>query len=103
MCIRDRDTRRDRQAAGIAVAKANGKYKGRAKGWRKGNPERAKQLKAMGLSYHEIAVILGVSRAAAINYVTDYAKKRAQKCLPQNASQVPLETPPEPTTNSAPA
>ena len=40
--------RRDRQAAGIAVARRNGVYRGRAKGTTKAKPDRAKELPGQG-------------------------------------------------------
>jgi DNA invertase Pin-like site-specific DNA recombinase len=53
--------RRERQAAGIEVARKKGVYKGRAKGTTKGRPARVVELKAKGLSAGEIATALGVS------------------------------------------
>src|SRR5262245_27757176 len=53
--------RRERQAAGIAVAKRKGAYKGRAKGTTKGQPQRAMELRDKGLSAPEIATALGTS------------------------------------------
>ena len=41
--------RAERQAAGIEVAKKKGVYKGRKKGTTKGEPERARELRAKGL------------------------------------------------------
>ena len=52
---------KERQAAGIAVAKAQGRYKGRQKGPVKANPQRAKALHAQGLNVKEIANALHVS------------------------------------------
>lgn len=53
--------RKERQQAGIAVAKKKNIYKGRKAGTTKGKPERAKELKAKGLNAAEIATALGVS------------------------------------------
>jgi DNA invertase Pin-like site-specific DNA recombinase len=65
----EQETRRERQAAGIAIAKEQGKYTGRQPGSTKANPSRAKQLRAQGLSAVEIATAMGVSRAAAYRYL----------------------------------
>jgi hypothetical protein len=56
----EQETRRERQAAGIAAAKEEGKYKGRKPGTTKAAPRRAIQLRAKGLSDREIATALGV-------------------------------------------
>ena len=53
--------RRERQAAGIAVAKAQGVYHGRQKGTTKALPQRAVTLRQRGLTVLEIATALGVS------------------------------------------
>jgi DNA invertase Pin-like site-specific DNA recombinase len=47
--------RRERQAAGIAVAKREGRYKGRQAGTLKGKPARVSELRAKGLTAEEIA------------------------------------------------
>ncbi|HMF14154.1 MAG TPA: hypothetical protein VKE94_17685, partial [Gemmataceae bacterium] len=49
----EQETRRERQAAGIAVAKKKGKYRGREGGTYKAKPERALALQAKGLSVAE--------------------------------------------------
>jgi DNA invertase Pin-like site-specific DNA recombinase len=64
----EQETRRERQAAGIAVAKKQGKYKGRKVGTTKATPERAQQLRQKGLSAEEIAKSLGVSRNTVFRY-----------------------------------
>lgn len=61
--------RKERQQAGIAVAKKNNIYKGRKPGTTKGKPERAKELKAKGLAPGEIATALGVSERTVFRYV----------------------------------
>jgi DNA invertase Pin-like site-specific DNA recombinase len=61
--------RRERQAAGIAVAKRKGSYKGRAKGTTKGKPERARQLRERGLQVAEIAKSLGTSERTVWRYL----------------------------------
>jgi DNA invertase Pin-like site-specific DNA recombinase len=61
--------RKERQQAGIAVAKKKNVYKGRKPGTTKGKPERAKELKAKGLTPGEIATALGVSERTVFRYV----------------------------------
>ena len=60
---------RERQAAGIAVAKERGVYTGRKKGTVKANPERAKELAQKGLSRVEIANALNVSERTVYRYL----------------------------------
>jgi DNA invertase Pin-like site-specific DNA recombinase len=67
----EQETRRERQAAGIAVAKKQGKYRGRQPGTTKAQPERALKLKEKGLSAEEIAKSLGVSRNTVFRYFRD--------------------------------
>jgi DNA invertase Pin-like site-specific DNA recombinase len=64
----EQETRRERQAAGIAVAKKAGKYRGRKAGTTKAEPERALKLRGRGLSADEIARSLGVSRNTVFRY-----------------------------------
>jgi len=64
--------RRERQAAGIEVAKKRGTYRGRKKGTTKGKPERARELKEKGLSVAEIATALGVSERTAFRYIGQF-------------------------------
>jgi len=61
--------RRERQAAGIVVAKKKGVYTGRKPGTTKGKPERAVELKGKGLTVPEIATALGVSERTVFRYV----------------------------------
>jgi DNA invertase Pin-like site-specific DNA recombinase len=61
--------RKERQAAGIEVAKKKGVYKGRAKGTTKSKPDRAQELKAKGLTAAEIATALGVSQRTVFRYI----------------------------------
>lgn len=65
----EQETRRERQAAGIAVAKERGIYVGRKAGSTKANPHRARQLAARGLTHKEIATALGISRRTVIRYL----------------------------------
>lgn len=62
--------RRERQAAGIAVAKAHGIYRGRQKGMTKAKPQRAQTLRQRGLTVLEIATALGVSERTVFRYLT---------------------------------
>jgi DNA invertase Pin-like site-specific DNA recombinase len=64
----EQETRRERQAAGIAVAKKVGKYKGRKPGTTKAKPQRARELRDRGLTVEEICTSLGVSRNTAFRY-----------------------------------
>lgn len=61
---------KERQAAGIAVAKQNGVYTGRQPGTTKAKPDRAKELKAQGLKNAEIASAMGVSPRTVSNYLS---------------------------------
>jgi DNA invertase Pin-like site-specific DNA recombinase len=67
----EQETRRERQAAGIAVAKRNGKYKGRKEGTTKSSPARALELKQRGLSIEEICTCLGIGRNTAFRYLRE--------------------------------
>lgn len=60
---------KERQAAGIAVAKQRGVYTGRKKGTTKSKPERAQELKARGLKVPEIANALNVSERTIFRYL----------------------------------
>lgn len=72
----EQETRRERQAAGIAVAKREGKYKGRKPGFRKQEPGRALQLRQKGLTTAEIATALGVSEVTTLRYLKQAAGGR---------------------------
>ena len=61
--------RKERQAVGIALAKDEGKYKGRKPGSTEADPRRAKQLKGRGLKDDEIAAALGVTRRTVQRYL----------------------------------
>lgn len=65
----EQETRRERQRAGIEVAKEAGKYKGRKSGSTKAKPARAKKLRERGLTHNEIASAMGVSRRTVIRYL----------------------------------
>ena len=61
--------RRERQIAGISVAKKAGVYKGRQKGTTKGKPERAQDLKNQGLSVKEIANAMAIGKRTTFRYL----------------------------------
>lgn len=61
--------RRERQAAGIQVAKKAGVYHGRQKGTTKAIPTRAKVLQAQGLNIDEIANAMAVSKRTIFRYL----------------------------------
>jgi DNA invertase Pin-like site-specific DNA recombinase len=60
---------KERQAAGIAVAKQRGVYTGRQRGTTKAVPARARALRAQGLTVREIAQALGVKERTAYYYL----------------------------------
>lgn len=65
----EQETRRERQSAGISVAKARGVYKGRKRGTLKVDPRRAKELRGKGLTQVEISTALGVSVSSVRRYL----------------------------------
>ena len=65
----EQETRKERQAAGIAVAKKAGKYTGRKAGTHKADVARAKELREAGHPVAEIANLLGVSRPTVYAYL----------------------------------
>jgi DNA invertase Pin-like site-specific DNA recombinase len=65
----ERDYLRERQAAGIAVAKGKGIYTGRKQGTTKSQPERAWALREQHLTKPEIARALGVSAQTVWRYL----------------------------------
>jgi DNA invertase Pin-like site-specific DNA recombinase len=66
----EQETRRERQAAGIAVAKEAGKYRGRKGGATKAVPKRALELRGKGLQDAEIASALGISTRTVQRYLS---------------------------------
>jgi DNA invertase Pin-like site-specific DNA recombinase len=80
--------RRERQPAGISVAKKRGVYKGR----KKGKPERARELKDKGLSPGEIATALGVSERTIWRYLTP-STGPGPTCTARPASHLTPNTP----------
>ena len=65
----EQEYRRERQAAGIAVAKRTGIYCGRVKGTTKAKPTRARTLHLRGLTASEIANALHVSVRTVFRYL----------------------------------
>ncbi|MDA9778777.1 recombinase family protein [Rubripirellula sp.] len=65
----EQETRKERQAIGIAAAKDRGVYVGRKKGTHKAKPQRAFELRERGLSDAEIANSMGVSRTTVWRYL----------------------------------
>jgi DNA invertase Pin-like site-specific DNA recombinase len=65
----EQETRRERQAAGIAAARERGVYQGRKPGSTKAKPARARQLRDKGQTIAEIATALGVSERSVIRYM----------------------------------
>lgn len=65
----EQETRRERQAVGIAAAKAAGVYIGRKPGTLKAKPERAQRLRERGLTIDEIAAAMQISRRSVHNYL----------------------------------
>ncbi|MES1026630.1 recombinase family protein [Gloeocapsa sp. BRSZ] len=61
--------RRERQAAGIKLAKKAGIYKGRQAGTTKAKPTRAKELRDRGLTIPEIANALNTSERTVFRYL----------------------------------
>ena len=66
----EHEYRRERQAAGIAVAKRKGRYHGRAQGTTKAQPTRARLLYDRGFTVVEIMQALQVSRRTVYRYLT---------------------------------
>ena len=62
--------KRERQQAGIEVARKRGIYKGRKQGTTKAKPFRANELRQQGLKIPEIASALGVSRRTVHRYLS---------------------------------
>jgi len=65
----EQQTRRERQQAGIEVARRDGKYRGRKPGTLKGSPARARELREQGLAVPEVARALGVSVRSVRRYL----------------------------------
>jgi DNA invertase Pin-like site-specific DNA recombinase len=65
----EQENRRERQAAGIALAKKQGVYLGRKRGTTKAKPERALALRKKGLTVKDIAKVLDVSMNTTFIYL----------------------------------
>jgi DNA invertase Pin-like site-specific DNA recombinase len=65
----EQENRRERQKAGIALAKKQGKYKGRQAGTFKKDPSHALKLHQEGSSLNAIAHTMGVSRMTVRRYI----------------------------------
>lgn len=65
----ENELRAERQAAGIAAAKARGVYKGRKPGSRKGSAARVRELAGRGLTAGEIASALKISERTVWRYL----------------------------------
>ena len=72
----EQEVRRERQKAGIEVAKKAGRFKGRKPGTTKAKPERALKLRLKGLSIREISKQLKVSRNTVFVYLRKSAKSQ---------------------------
>jgi DNA invertase Pin-like site-specific DNA recombinase len=57
------------QRIGVDIAKGKGLFKGRKPGTTKGEPERARELKARGLKVSEIAQAMGTSKRTVQRYL----------------------------------
>jgi DNA invertase Pin-like site-specific DNA recombinase len=60
---------KERQSAGIALAKQRGVYKGRKHGATKTNPRRARELRDKGMTLPEIAQALSVDKRTVSRYL----------------------------------
>lgn len=65
----EREYIRERQAAGISLARKQGVYTGRKRGTFKAKPGRAKQLRGKGLKIREIATAMGTSERTVKRYL----------------------------------
>lgn len=72
----EQETRKERQAVGIAAAKERGVYTGRKRGTTKADPAKARTLVKMGLNHVEVATALNVSRRTVLRYLTNKVVKK---------------------------
>jgi DNA invertase Pin-like site-specific DNA recombinase len=70
----EQEYRRERQAAGIAVAKRKGRYHGRAEGTTKAQPVRARILHERGFTVAEIRQALQISPRTVYRYLATEEK-----------------------------
>jgi len=68
---------KERQAAGIALARKRGVYTGRRAGTTKAAPSRARALKKQGLTILEISHALGVKERTVYHYLSNAHSVRA--------------------------
>jgi DNA invertase Pin-like site-specific DNA recombinase len=71
---------KERQAAGIAVAKQRGVYTGRRQGTTKAAPARARALRKQGLTVLEIAKALGVQERTVYYYLKVRTSEGGRRC-----------------------
>ena len=75
----ERELIRERQAAGIAIAKANGKYKGRKPKINKNQLEHINEQLESGISKAEISKTFGISRQTLHKYIKEQNKGQEQE------------------------
>ena len=68
----ERDTMIERTRAGLAAAAANGRKGGRPRKVDDADAAKARQLRAKGIAATDIAKMLGVSRATAYRYLSEW-------------------------------
>jgi DNA invertase Pin-like site-specific DNA recombinase len=65
----EQQNRRERQSAGIRLARQAGKYRGRKAGTSEASPARALELRQQGLSVDELGRSLGIGRNTTFRYL----------------------------------
>jgi len=70
----EQEYRRERQAAGIVVAKRKGRYRGRVKGTTKAQPARVRILSERGFTVAEIRQALQISPRTVYRYLVTEEK-----------------------------
>jgi DNA invertase Pin-like site-specific DNA recombinase len=70
----EQEYRRERQAAGIVVAKRHGRYRGRVAGTTKAQPARVQMLHTRGFTVAEIAGALQISQRTVYRYLASAEK-----------------------------
>jgi DNA invertase Pin-like site-specific DNA recombinase len=84
---------KERQAAGIALAKQRGAYTGRRKGTTRAEPARARALRTQGLTIPEIAQALGVKERTVFNYLRQEPDQEPGERTAVPALQIPRGLP----------